>query len=76
MIEIESGFNPGAKGAAGEIGLMQVMPPTEQMLGFRGSDHQLVEPTNTLMRAHRWLLEEGACASMRSCRGRAHQSDL
>src|ERR687897_977364 len=38
VIEIESGFNPDAKGVAGEIGLMQVMPPTAQMLGFRGSD--------------------------------------
>lgn len=48
VIEIESGFNPDAKGADGEIGLMQVMPPTAQLLGFKGSDVQLADPAENI----------------------------
>ena len=44
VMEIESGFDPLAKGAAGEIGLMQVMPATARMLGFRGNDTELADP--------------------------------
>ena len=57
VIEIESGFNPDAKGAAGEIGLMQVMPPTAQMLGFRGSVHQLAEPAANIKLGVKYLAE-------------------
>jgi len=60
VIEIESGFDPSAKGSAGEVGLMQVMPPTARMLGFQGSDDELAEPAANirlgvgyLARAHR-----------------------
>ena len=57
VIEIESGFNPDAKGAAGEIGLMQVMPPTAKMLEFRGGDDQLAEPTANIRLGVRYLAE-------------------
>lgn len=57
VIEIESGFNPHAKGAAGEIGLMQVMPPTAKMLGFQGSDDQLAEPSANIKLGVRYLAE-------------------
>ena len=33
---IESGYDPGAVGGVGEIGLMQVRPETAAMLGFKG----------------------------------------
>jgi hypothetical protein len=55
VIEIESGFNPAAKGAAGEIGLMQVMPPTARMLGFQGSDDQLADPASNIRLGVRYL---------------------
>ena len=55
VIEIESGFDPVAKGAAGEIGLMQVMPPTARMLGFQGSDDQLAEPEANIRLGIRYL---------------------
>lgn len=48
VIEIESNFNPNAKGAAGEVGLMQVMPPTARMLGFAGSMEQLKNPDTNI----------------------------
>src|SRR6202035_989586 len=35
---IESGYDPGAIGGVGEIGLMQVRPETAAMLGFKGPE--------------------------------------
>lgn len=44
VMTVESGFNPSAVGAAGEIGLMQIMPGTARMLGFSGSLAELADP--------------------------------
>lgn len=44
VMAVESGFNPAVVGAAGEIGLMQLMPPTARMLGFSGSLTDLAQP--------------------------------
>jgi hypothetical protein len=41
---IESGYDPSAIGAAGEVGLMQVRPETALMLGFKGSAAELARP--------------------------------
>jgi Transglycosylase SLT domain len=41
---IESGYDPGAIGGAGEIGLMQVRPETAAMLGFNGDLAELARP--------------------------------
>jgi soluble lytic murein transglycosylase-like protein len=41
---VESGYDPGAVGAAGEIGLMQVLPETAAMLGFKGDLAELARP--------------------------------
>lgn len=41
---IESGYDPGAIGGAGEIGLMQVRPETAAMLGFKGNLAELARP--------------------------------
>ncbi len=43
VIEIESGFNPRARGRAGEVGLMQIKPRTARGLGYRGSASGLYE---------------------------------
>jgi soluble lytic murein transglycosylase-like protein len=40
----ESGFNPRAIGADGEIGLMQILPSTARMLGFAGTNGDLAVP--------------------------------
>lgn len=48
VIHTESGFNPAAIGADGEIGLMQVMPATARMLGFSGSLSDLAVPETNI----------------------------
>ncbi|WP_352735109.1 lytic transglycosylase domain-containing protein [Mesorhizobium sp. M0276] len=53
VMEIESGFDPDVQGADGEVGLMQVMPATARMLGFRGSLDDLSAPA-TLRRPTGW----------------------
>ncbi len=44
VMGVESGYNPAVIGADGEIGLMQVMPPTARMLGFTGSMAEFAAP--------------------------------
>ncbi len=44
VMAVESGYNPGAIGGAGEIGLMQILPSTARMLGFAGTDADLAVP--------------------------------
>jgi soluble lytic murein transglycosylase-like protein len=41
---IESGYDPGAIGGVGEVGLMQVRPGTAAMLGFKGDLAELARP--------------------------------
>ncbi|TIS60106.1 transglycosylase SLT domain-containing protein [Mesorhizobium sp.] len=48
VMEIESGFEPDVRGADGEVGLMQVMPATARMLGFRGSLDDLSVPATNI----------------------------
>jgi soluble lytic murein transglycosylase-like protein len=64
VMAVESGFNPGAIGAAGEIGLMQILPSTARMLGFVGSNVDLAVPeTNVhfgvIYLAQAWRLAGG-----------------
>lgn len=41
---VESAYRADARGAAGEVGLMQVMPATAAMLGHRGNLQELAQP--------------------------------
>jgi len=64
VMAVESGFNPGAIGGAGEIGLMQIMPSTARMLGFTGSLSDLAIPENNIhfgvtYLAQAWRLARG-----------------
>ena len=45
---VESNWNPAAQGADGEVGLMQVLPSTAAMLGFRGSPAELADPATNI----------------------------
>jgi len=45
---VESAYNAAARGASGEIGLMQVLPSTADMLGFRGNLAQLADPATNI----------------------------
>ncbi len=55
VMKIESAYRPGARGAAGEIGLMQVMPPTARLLGFNGDDEALADPETNIRLGVRYL---------------------
>ena len=59
-MEIESDFDPGVRGADGEVGLMQVMPATARMLGFRGSLDELGEPATNIALGVRYLAKHDA----------------
>jgi soluble lytic murein transglycosylase-like protein len=48
VMAVESGYNPGAIGTSGEIGLMQILPATARMMGFAGSDLDLAVPETNI----------------------------
>jgi soluble lytic murein transglycosylase-like protein len=48
VMAVESGYNPGALGGVGEIGLMQIRPATARMLGFVGTDADLAVPETNI----------------------------
>jgi len=48
VMRVESGYNPFASGLAGEVGLMQILPSTAAMLGFRGTMDELREPSTNI----------------------------
>jgi soluble lytic murein transglycosylase-like protein len=48
VMAVESGYNPDAIGGVGEIGLMQILPSTADMLGFRGSLAELAVPETNI----------------------------
>ena len=45
---VESNWDPAAQGADGEVGLMQVLPSTAALLGFRGSPAELADPATNI----------------------------
>jgi len=52
---VESAYEPRAVGSSGEVGLMQVMPATAAMLGFRGGVEALMEPDTNLRYGTQYL---------------------
>jgi hypothetical protein len=48
VMSVESSYNPATVGADGEIGLMQLMPATAQMLGFTGTPTELAVPETNI----------------------------
>lgn len=48
VMAVESGYDPGAIGGVGEIGLMQILPSTARMLGFTGSLADLAVPETNI----------------------------
>lgn len=55
IIQVESGGDPQAIGAAGEIGLMQLMPPTAAQMGYRGSRSGLFDPRTNIHYGTKYL---------------------
>lgn len=67
VMEIESGFDPGVQGADGEVGLMQVMPATARMLGFRGSLDDLSAPAANIALGVKYLAQANRLAAGDLC---------
>lgn len=55
VVEIESNFNPRARGRAGEVGLMQIKPSTARGMGYRGSTKALYKPETNIEWGMRYL---------------------
>ena len=44
VVEVESSYRPNARGRAGEIGLMQLLPKTARFIGYKGTMRNLYRP--------------------------------
>jgi hypothetical protein len=67
VMKIESDYRPNARGSAGELGLMQVMPATARLLGFTGSDADLTDPETNIRLGVRYLAEAWRLANGDLC---------
>jgi len=68
VMAVESGYDPAVLGASGEIGLMQVMPPTAAMLGFRGDTASLALPQTNIHYGVTYLARALSLANGDICR--------
>ena len=68
VMRVESGYNTRAIGADGERGLMQVMPPTAALLGFKGTREELAEPETNIRLGVRYLAGAWKLADGNLCR--------
>lgn len=57
VVTVESRYNPRARGAAGEIGLMQIKPRTARGMGFRGNASALYDPKTNIEWGMKYLGE-------------------
>ncbi|WP_417412492.1 lytic transglycosylase domain-containing protein [Hoeflea sp.] len=48
VISVESNYRANARGAAGEVGLMQIKPATARMMGYKGSTKALYNPETNI----------------------------
>ncbi|WP_315923888.1 lytic transglycosylase domain-containing protein [Mesorhizobium sp. SP-1A] len=55
VIQVESNYQPGKVGSAGEIGLMQIKPATARMLGYTGSAKGLHDPDTNIRYGMKYL---------------------
>ncbi len=55
VIQVESNYRPGARGSAGEIGLMQIKPATARMMGYSGSAKGLYDPDTNIRYGMKYL---------------------
>ena len=68
---VESGYNAGAVGSVGELGLMQVRPATAAMLGHRGPAAELLDPATNARFGVAYLAEAWRLAGGDLCRALA-----
>ena len=57
VMRVESGYNPGARGDVGEVGLMQILPSTADMMGFKGPVSALSAPETNIAYGTQYLAQ-------------------
>lgn len=67
VVRVESSYNPRARGRAGEIGLMQIMPATARGIGYRGKMSNLYRPDTNLYWGMKYLGEAYKRAGGNTC---------
>ncbi|UNE53689.1 lytic transglycosylase domain-containing protein [Bartonella machadoae] len=67
VVKVESNYKPQTKGAAGEIGLMQIKPSTARWLGFNGSVQDLYDPAINLEYGMRYLARAHTLSGGKTC---------
>jgi len=55
VISVESNYRANARGAAGEVGLMQIKPATARMMGYKGSTKALYDPETNIKYGMKYL---------------------
>lgn len=55
IVWAESSYRINARGAAGEVGLMQIMPATADLMGYRGSIEALFHPETNIKYGMKYL---------------------
>ncbi|WP_198008636.1 lytic transglycosylase domain-containing protein [Ahrensia sp. R2A130] len=55
VVQVESNFKAKARGAAGEIGLMQIMPTTARYIGYKGKMGALYNPETNIKYGMKYL---------------------
>jgi soluble lytic murein transglycosylase-like protein len=55
VIQVESNYQPDARGSAGEVGLMQIKPATARMMGYSGSTQGLFHPETNIKFGMKYL---------------------
>ena len=68
VMRVESGYDRDAVGGVGERGLMQILPSTAAMLGFRGTADELAEPATNIRLGIRYLAGAWRLAGGDLCR--------
>jgi hypothetical protein len=68
VMRVESSYNPDVIGGVGERGLMQVLPSTARMLGFRGTLDELADPAVNIGLGVRYLAGAWRLAGGDLCR--------
>jgi hypothetical protein len=68
VASVESGYDASVTGAAGEIGIMQILPSTAFMLGHRGPVSDLFDPEANIRLGVRYLARAWVLADGDLCR--------
>jgi soluble lytic murein transglycosylase-like protein len=68
VVSIESRYNAGARGRAGEIGLMQIKLQTARGVGYKGSAKGLYDPATNLRYGMKYLGQAHKLAGGDLCR--------